>query len=635
MRLLASLFALVLSAVALTVPGLAAPAATGEIRGQVVAPDGPVAGATVQLFGPATKQATTTPGGAFQFAGLPPGRYALSANKAGYVPATLSLALEAGDVKTVQLRLQGGPKRDAPPEKAAEAERKVMADSAPRGRGPATAVGGAVLPSMAAPPSPMAPAAGHAAPAPRPGRVASGVLAAQPNRGPQPNTEEYRDYGVRQWVFAKDDRLSTFAIDVDSAAYTIARRKLREGELPPAAAVRVEEFVNYFRYGYPAPADAPFNVALEAAPSPFEPRLTLLRVGIKGQEPSRQNRKPVHLTFLVDTSGSMNSPDKLGLVKRALRFLVDQLENGDTVALATYAGSVREVLRPTGMVERAKIHTAIEDLSAGGSTAMASGLELAYRLAYDNIKGNAVNRVIVCSDGDANVGRTAHGDMLSSIRKYAEEGVTLSTIGFGMGNYKDERMEQLANKGNGNYYYVDGFSEAKRIFGEKLLGTLQVIAKDVKVQVDFDPAAVNKYRLVGYENRNIADEDFRNDRVDAGELGAGHTVTALYELELTDPNAAFATVRLRWKAPDGDRAAEKAFPVQPGMRRARFEDTSVDTQRAVAVAALAENLRNSPFAESWTLAKALSIAERALRTEDKEELELLELLRTTIRLKGR
>ncbi len=441
-------------------------------------------------------------------------------------------------------------------------------------------------------------------------------------------TEQYVDHGVRQWEFTDSDNLSTFSIDVDTASYTIARRKLNEGRLPPPASVRTEEFVNYFEYAYAPPKTTavPFAVHMEAAPSPFEKNLTVLRIGIKGYEAKAEKRKPVHLTFLVDTSGSMGSQDKIGLLKKALRFLVDQLQPGDTVALCTYAGSVREVLAPTGMDERARIHDAIENLRSGGSTAMSSGLELAYKLAYKNFKGGSVNRVIVCSDGDANVGRTSHGDMLSSIKHYAEEGVTLSTIGFGMGNYKDHRMEQLANKGNGNYYYIDTFSEAKKVFGKNLMGTLQVIAQDVKIQVEFDKQAVKKYRLVGYENRDIADKDFRNDKVDAGEIGAGHTVTALYEVELTKQNKKFATVRIRWKKPQGTKADERAYSFDPKMLKKDFAQTSPDFRRAVAAAALAENLRNSPFKESWTIAKSKQLAQQALSRESKEELELIQLI---------
>ncbi|MBW2699953.1 MAG: von Willebrand factor type A domain-containing protein [Deltaproteobacteria bacterium] len=462
--------------------------------------------------------------------------------------------------------------------------------------------------------------------------VGSGMIAKDKDGD---GTEQYVDHGVRQWEDASKDALSTFSIDVDTASYTIARRKLREGHLPPASSVRTEEFINYFTYNYAPPTNAAFSVSLEATPSPFEKNLTLLRVGIKGREVTAKTRKPVHLTFLVDISGSMTSRDKMGLVKQSLRFLLDQLQDGDTVALCTYAGAVREVLPPTPMEQRAKIHAALENLKTGGSTAMGSGLQLAYKLAYTNFKGNSVNRVIVCSDGDANVGRTEHGSILDSIKHYAEEGVTLSTIGFGMGNYKDHRMEQLANKGNGNYFYIDTIDQAKRIFGEKMMGTLQVIAKDVKIQVEFDPKAVKKYRLVGYENRDIADKDFRNDKVDAGEIGAGHTVTALYEVDVTNPKVAWATVRVRWKKPQGVKAAEKAFPINPSLMKKSFEETGPDFKRAVSAAALAENLRKSPFAESWTMAKARALAQKALSRENKEELELIELIDKSATLMGK
>jgi Ca-activated chloride channel family protein len=444
----------------------------------------------------------------------------------------------------------------------------------------------------------------------------------------RPNSEQYVDHGVRPWMIASKDALSTFAIDVDTASYTIARRKLREGALPPPESVRLEEFVNYFRYDYPQPEDGAFRVDLEASPSPFDADKTVLKIGIQGKSVHAKEREPVHLTFLVDTSGSMHSDDKLGLVKRSLRFLVDQLHQGDTVALSTYAGSVREVLAPTAMSQRASIHEAIEGLSAGGSTAMSSGLELAYRLATQNAK-SGVNRVIVCSDGDANVGATAHGDMLSSIAKYAADGITLSTIGFGMGNYKDHEMEQLADKGNGNYYYIDTISQAKRVFGEQLMGTLQVIAQDVKVQVEFDPKLVEQYRLLGYENRHVANEDFRNDKVDAGEIGAGHSVTALYEVKVRVPKSKWATVRIRWKQPGGGDASETELGMSADVVRSSFEASSAGFRRAVAAAALAENLRQSQHAKVWTIEKARAIAQGSMDRERPEELELLELIQKT------
>ena len=341
----------------------------------------------------------------------------------------------------------------------------------------------------------------------------------------QSQGEGYRDAGINPFVTASEDRLSTFAIDVDTGAYTLARRKIIEGSMPAQEGVRVEEFLNYFRYDYAGPTDgSPLAVHMDAAPSPYTPGRHLLRVGVQGKQLSVAERKPAHLTFLVDVSGSMQSPDKLPLAQRALRMLVDNLRDGDTVAMVTYAGNVKVALRPTGMEKKAVIHQAIEELQAGGSTAMSSGIELAYQQAMKTVSDKSISRVIILSDGDANVGNTSPEGILKLIRGYVKEGITVTTVGFGMGNYKDDMMERFANQGNGNHYYVDSLMAARRIFQEQIGGTLEVIAQDVMLQVDFDPEQVARYRLVGYENRAIADALFRDDKVDAGELGAGRAV---------------------------------------------------------------------------------------------------------------
>ncbi|MFY2559737.1 vWA domain-containing protein [Corallococcus terminator] len=443
------------------------------------------------------------------------------------------------------------------------------------------------------------------------------------------DSEPSRKADVNPFVTTAEDRLSTFAVDVDTASYTMTRRSLMEGALPSSDAVRVEELLNYFRYTYPepTPSDGPFAVHMDAAPSPFTPKRHLLRVGVQGKRLSISERKPAHLTFLVDVSGSMGSPDRLPLAQRALRMLVDNLRDGDTVALVTYAGNVRRVLGPTGMERKALIHSAIEDLTAGGSTAMGSGIELAYQEAMKTLDGASFSRVIVLSDGDANVGRTSHEDILKTIQGHVKEGITLTTVGFGMGNYKDTTMEQLANKGNGNYFYVDSLMAARRIFQEQLGGTLEVIAQDVKLQVDFDPEQVARYRLVGYENRNIADRDFRDDKVDAGELGSGHTVTALYELELKPgAGAGLATVRVRAKKPRGVNATERAHPFQAGALANSFKDASVDLRFATAVMGAAELLRKSPHAENWSLETVREIARAATPAGNAEREEFLALL---------
>lgn len=452
---------------------------------------------------------------------------------------------------------------------------------------------------------------------------AAGTFAMAPEG---PSSESYGDYGVNAWTETEKDHLSTFAADVDTASYAVARRKILEGVLPPAESVRVEEFVNYFRYAYPQPEGGALGVTMDAAPSPFSPGKHLLRVGVQGRRLSISERKPAHLTFLVDVSGSMQSPDKLPLAKRALRILVDNLRDGDTVALVTYAGGVRLVLPHTGMEKKAQIHEAIESLTAGGSTAMASGIELAYQQATKVLDGQSLSRVVILSDGDANVGPTGPKAILELIAGHVKEGVTVTTVGFGMGNYKDDVMEQFANKGNGNHHYVDSLFEAKRIFQTELGGTLEVIAQDVKLQVDFDPAQVKRYRLVGYENRDIADQDFRNDKVDAGEIGSGHTVTALYEVELKPgAGAGLCTVRLRAKKPRGTEAAEAAFAFKAPMLAARFDGTSRDFRFATAVMAGAEVFRQSEHARGWSMDAIVEIA-RSAAGDDPERLEYVSLL---------
>lgn len=443
------------------------------------------------------------------------------------------------------------------------------------------------------------------------------------------NSESYTDYGTNPMTSTATDKLSTFAIDVDTASYAIARKKIREGQVPPPESVRVEEFVNYFRYDYAGPdEDRPFAVHMDAAPSPYGDGRHVLRVGVQARKLAHSERKPSNLVFLVDVSGSMSSPDKLGLAKRALRILVDNLRDGDTVALVTYAGGVRVVLEPTGLASKSEIIEAIESLGAGGSTAMSSGIDLAYQMAARNLRPDAESRVIVLSDGDANVGNTSPKDILRTIAGHVKEGVTLSTVGFGMGNYKDTMMEQLANKGNGNYSYIDGISQARRVFQEQLGGTLEVVAQDVKIQVEFDPDAVASYRLIGYENRDIADVDFRNDRVDAGEIGAGHTVTALYEVELArDARAPLAMVHIRAKKPRGEKATEWAYGFAAERLYPSFDQAPADFRFATAVMGAAEILRRSEHARSWNLDRVIAIAEGASAASVPERQEFIALMR--------
>lgn len=445
------------------------------------------------------------------------------------------------------------------------------------------------------------------------------------------NSEEYTKYSINKMTSTKEDRFSTFSIDVDTASYTIARRKLTEGVLPPAQSVRVEEFVNYFQYNYPNPVtEHPFSVTMEASSSPFNQNRQLLRIGVKGRVVDAEQRPTTHLTFLIDTSGSMQQDDKIGYVKESLRTLVENLRPTDTVAISTYAGGVKLVLPPTSAAHKDLIISSLYQLEAGGGTAMESGIQLAYQQAFAQLqqaKKDDINRIIICSDGDANIGKTSPTELLKQIEGYVKQGITVSTIGFGMGNYKDAMMEQFANKGNGNYFYIDSLQESRRVFKDRLTSNLQVIAKDVKIQVEFDPSTVANYRLVGYENRDIADEDFRNDKVDAGEIGPGHTVTALYELELNPQvNSTLATVRLRYKAPNGEKAKEVSTIFTYDRLKPNFSQTSEDYRFSVAVAAFAEILRGSKEARNWSLTTIANIVKESNSSKLQERKEFLSLV---------
>ncbi|MCP3104365.1 von Willebrand factor type A domain-containing protein [Myxococcus sp. K15C18031901] len=427
---------------------------------------------------------------------------------------------------------------------------------------------------------------------------------------------------------------STFAVDVDTASYALFRRTLREGQRPPPSQVRVEEWVNYFGYRVPEPTpeEGAFHVALEAAPSPFSPKQHILKIGLQGRHISPAQRKPTHLVFLVDTSGSMGGADRLGLAKTAMKLAVSNLNPADTVTISTYAGDVRTVMETTPARRREDIERAIDALNTGGGTAMGDGLELAYRHAATLAGPNRVARVVVLTDGDTNLGRNLTAStMLEAVSGYVKEGVTLSTIGFGMGNYRDDLMEKLANKGNGNCFYIDSEKEARRVFQQQLAGTLEVIAQDVKVQVEFDPAAVRGYRLLGYENRAIANSDFRNDRVDAGEIGAGHTVTALYEVELTGEGEHVATVRVRSKRPGGTEGAEQRFSLERAQVHETLGQASSDLRFAVAVAGAADLMRGvGTEDEDRGFSRVQSLAEDATdgRPDREEFVSLLRQART-------
>jgi Ca-activated chloride channel family protein len=440
-------------------------------------------------------------------------------------------------------------------------------------------------------------------PAPTPSVSAEALLATAPPQAP---------VEVNPFVRTTDDHLSTFALDVDTASYTAARGYLNSNRLPPPELARVEEFVNYFHYDYPAPQQDTFGLYVDAAPSPFGQHGTqIVRVGIQGKRIDSAQRQDAVLTFVIDISGSMAQPARLPLVKQALRLLVDELRPSDQVAVVVYGSTAQVVLDHTGAADRDTILQAIDSLANGGSTNAEAGLQLGYQIAAQHFKPGAINRVILCSDGVANVGATGPDAIRQSIRDYTAQGVYLTTVGFGMGDYNDTLMEQLADDGNGNYAYVDTLDAARRVFVENLTGTLQVIAKDAKVQVDFNPAVVSSYRLLGYENRAVADADFRNDRVDAGELGAGHSVTALYEITLTNQGQGDAlVVQMRYADPQGGAVHELRQPFGSAAFGRDFASASPRFQQAVAAATFAELLRGSQYTQQRTLDDVLAITRR-------------------------
>ncbi len=449
-----------------------------------------------------------------------------------------------------------------------------------------------------------------------------------------PNNDAYNDvffqeYGTNPFIDTEDDHLSTFAMDVDTASYSITRRYLNDGNLPPRDAVRVEEFVNTFDYNYTPPSDGAFAVYIEGSPSRFGDgnRLQLMRIGIQGRVIPDENRKDAILTFVIDVSGSMALENRLGLVKRSLTLLVDQLRPGDKVGIVVYGSDARTILPHTGVEARGEILDAINALEPEGVTNAEAGLRLGYTLALQSAKHGSINRVILCSDGVANVGETGSDAILKKIRAHVEEGITLTTVGFGMGNYNDILMERLANDGNGSYAYVDNLNEARRIFVENLTGTLQIIAKDAKVQVDFNPQTVSRFRLIGYENRRLDHEDFRDDDVDAGEIGSGHSVTALYEIKLHEgANGKLATVFLRHEVPDTSRVTEINKDFFTSDLKSTFEAASAEFQFVAAIAEFAEILRGSYWAQKGnlkTVQQTIAEIQPHINNEQIDELTML------------
>ncbi len=603
---------------------------TGRIHGTVVskATGRPIAGVTVALEGSGL-QTHTDASGSYSFESLSAGRYTVVLSDSQHQTLRIpNVNLSEDGSAEVNGRLVAATDKKLPDralytvvEKEAEADETMLEEPAKDALG----IGSKLSKSTAA------------------GRGVLGMAGAAgggyvPYLNP-PNGQKYwdmyhHDYGTNPFIDTEDDFQSTFGMDVSTGAYSLVRNYVNNSALPPKDAVRTEEFVNYFRFksfDRIEPSEGKtFAVYSQAVPSPISKNTQLVQIVIKGREVKMAERKPAVLTFVVDVSGSMDIENRLGLVKKTLHLLVKELKSGDRVGIVTYGDDARVVLEPTG--DKRDIEEAINSLVSNGSTNAEAGLNVGYRMASKHLAKAAINRVILCTDGVANNGETSSQGLLTQIERYRKQGITLSACGFGMGNYNDVLIEQLATKGDGTYYYIDDLAEAKRVFVEQLTGTLQVIARDAKVQVEFDKEKVSRYRLIGYEKRDIKDEDFRNDTVDGGEVGSGHTVTAFYEVKLKQADAlSIGTVFVRYKSPDGDKVTEDRSDLT--LVRPAAPPAAAAIKFLSAVVLYSEIMRESYWVKHRELAEVKELLKDvdASHVPDFEDFE--DLVRRTIRLK--
>lgn len=583
----------------------------GTVSGTVKDSSGtPLPGANVRISrnGGSTQSRVTDTKGSFTFLRVPAADYDLTATLSNFAPFTVRVSVRAGGTASVAVVLTPGTVAEKAARDNAQMELSLDARTLSRAAAMSPTVAGGIA----------APMAQESMPYPRPAY----------------NTEAYDRIDENPFRRVAVDPLSTFSIDVDTASYANVRRYLNAGTLPPPDAVRIEELINYFRFDYAQPAkDVPFAVTTELAVCPWNTKHRLALVGLQSRALDLDKVPARNLVFLLDVSGSMSSPDKLPLVRTAMRMLVDTLTGRDTIAIVVYAGASGVVLPPTSGAHKETIHAAIARLEAGGSTNGAAGITLAYQVAQANFVKGGINRVILATDGDFNVGVTNQGDLTRLIEEKRSGGIFLSVLGVGTGNVKDSTMEKLADRGNGNYAYLDTLHEARKVLVHEGGATLVTVAKDVKIQVEFNPAHVAAYRLVGYENRMLKNEDFNNDKKDAGEIGAGHTVTALYELippgedrDLPDvdplkyqrPTAPAAgarsdevmTVKLRYKAPDADDSRLITVAIKN-----RLAESSPNIGFAAAVAEFGMLLRNSESRGTASHADAAALARRFRGTD--------------------
>ncbi len=600
--------------------GAAAADSLGTISGSIAA-NGAPARVTVTC-GKVTKTVMTDPAGNFSIGGLPAGACTVTASANGHAAGSTNVTVASGSMATVRLSLASA---NAPKDKAKPDPKPLKRVEANEMHAPL-----AVAPSP--PPMRYKPAARQQiAPAqPRGGALVIG--------DPAHNTEAYDKIDDNPFLSVSARPLSTFSVDVDTASYSNMRRFLTSGKLPPKDAVRVEEMINYFPYDYPAPAKGePFSITTDVTQSPWNAKMKLVRVGLAAPAIEDAQVPARNLVFLIDVSGSMSDANKLPLLQQSMNLLVAQMRPQDKISIVTYAGNAGLVLPPTSGREKDTIRNAISNLESGGSTNGAAGIQLAYDLAEKQKTKGSINRVILATDGDFNVGTTDQGSLIRMIEQRREKGVFLTVLGFGMGNYQDSTLEKLADKGNGNHAYIDTLAEARKVLVTEAGATLVTVAKDVKLQVEFNPATVAGYRLIGYENRLLADEDFNDDKKDAGDIGAGHRVTALYEIvpagtevpsaskvdalkyqSKTVPNAnattgELLTVKIRYKQPDG-KTSKLLSRVVPNQT-VEYAQTSSDLRWATAIAGFGMMLRESPHRGNLSWKQVLTMAEGAVGTD--------------------
>ncbi len=583
---------------------------------------------------------------------VPAGDHTVVCSANGFAPGTKRVAVAAGASVRVVLTLSPPKPVEAPasaaPEPAPVADEKVVTKEAKKVKGKkgetgGIGAGGAVGTgrgfgfgggAIGQPGRPAKIAMRPLAPPPAP----ASVTIADPAQAGEMNREGYDSITDNPFKAVSQDPLSTFSIDVDTASYANLRRFLNQGQLPPKDAVRIEELINYFSYTYPdAAGEHPFTVNTEISTAPWNPKHRLVRIGIQGKKVDVSNLPPSNLVFLLDVSGSMNNHDKLPLLKQALTLLVNNLRVNDRVSIVVYAGAAGLVLPSTPGSDRGAILAALESLSAGGSTAGGAGIQLAYQVARQNFIKDGNNRVILATDGDFNVGVSSDGELVRLIEEERKSGVFLTVLGFGTGNYQDAKMQELANKGNGNAAYIDSILEAQKVLVTQMGGTLLTIAKDVKLQLEFNPAKVKGYRLIGYENRILAAQDFNDDKKDAGELGAGHSVTALYEIvpagspeplpgvdelkyqkvevaPVAQNSPELMTIKLRYKQPTGDVSQLIEHPLVDAD--VGFDSTSEDFRFATAVAELGMLLRDSPYKSEASFDNLIARAKNAMGKDE-------------------